>query len=464
MTAPLPRIAAAFDRADRYDSAARVQRHAALMLANRIDMAFREAPPNRILEFGCGTGFLTGHLRRLFPQADILATDIAPNMLRRAAERLAGQSIDFAVMDAETAENSGRFDLVCSNFCAQWLMDQPTAFAHLACLLAPGGRLMFTTLAEGSFDEWRQSCADASVPCGLHRYPDIRALTQAWPIGGRGEWSVEPIVDTPESALSFLRDLRAIGAHAPPPGSHSAGAMLRRAIRQFDESGHGLTYQVAFGQFERAAPFQGVFISGTDTGVGKTLVSACLTRAWNATYWKPLQSGLDDEEGDTPTVSKLSGADASRLLPPAYALGASLSPLAAAKASGHEIELTKLECPEIPTEPVIIEGAGGLLVPATETLMMIDLAALYNMPVLLVARSGLGTINHTLLSIEALKRRGIPIAGVVLNGPANPGNKAAIERFGAVKVIAEIPLLTEVTPEAVAAVAGRLPAYGSWVA
>jgi dethiobiotin synthetase len=188
---------------------------------------------------------------------------------------------------------------------------------------------------------------------------------------------------------------------------------------------------------------QGFFVTGTDTDVGKTVVSAWLLSHIDALYWKPVQAGAEPET-DAATVRRLAGLDEDRILPEAYVLPEAIAPHETARRAGVTIDMAKLEAPA--TERLlVVEGAGGLLVPLTDTDYVIDLAAQLYLPVILVARSTLGTINHTLLSIEALRRRGLPLAGVVVNGPETPHNRTAIERFGEVNVIAEIPWLPELT-------------------
>jgi dethiobiotin synthetase len=144
------------------------------------------------------------------------------------------------------------------------------------------------------------------------------------------------------------------------------------------------------------------------------------------------------------TVRRLAEVAADRILPEAYLLPDAMAPHEAARRAGVTIEMAKL-APPATNRLLIAEGAGGILVPLTGDDYVIDLAAQLQLPILLVARSTLGTINHTLLSIEALRRRGLPLAGVVMNGPETPHNRAAIERYGDVDVIAEIPSLPSVT-------------------
>jgi dethiobiotin synthetase len=188
---------------------------------------------------------------------------------------------------------------------------------------------------------------------------------------------------------------------------------------------------------------QGFFVTGTDTDVGKTVVSAWLLTHLDALYWKPVQAGAEAAT-DAAAVRRLAEISADRILPEAYMLPEAVAPHEAARRAGITIDMAKLKAPET-DKLLIVEGAGGLLVPVTETDYVIDLAAQLHLPVILVARSTLGTINHTLLSIEALHRRGLPLAGVVVNGPETPHNRTAIERYGEVNVIAEIPWLPEPT-------------------
>jgi dethiobiotin synthetase len=185
-------------------------------------------------------------------------------------------------------------------------------------------------------------------------------------------------------------------------------------------------------------------VSGTDTGIGKTLLSAMLMAALpEYYYWKPIQSGIviaHDQDGtDSETVRRLSGCAPERILPEAYVFSQPLSPHAAAAIDGITIEKEKLRLPNV--SPLIIEGAGGLLVPLTKELLFIDMFQSWNLPVLLVCRSGLGTINHTLISVEALRRRDIPILGCVLIGEINLSNEKAIEHYGNVAVLGSIPPL-----------------------
>ena len=191
-----------------------------------------------------------------------------------------------------------------------------------------------------------------------------------------------------------------------------------------------------------------IFITGTDTDVGKTAVSAWACQAWDADYWKPVQAGLEPTT-DTETVMRLGGLSRSRVHPSTYELTAPMSPHAAAAIDGVTIALDDFERPQT-NRPLVVEGAGGVLVPLNDRDLMVDLVKHLDIPVIVVARSGLGTINHTLLTLEALRTRHVPIAGVVTVGEPHASNRAALEHFGRVAVIAEIPKVERVTPEAVA--------------
>lgn len=199
---------------------------------------------------------------------------------------------------------------------------------------------------------------------------------------------------------------------------------------------------------------EGFFVTGTDTDVGKTLVSAWLMTHLDANYWKPVQAGAAPET-DSATVRRLAEVPPERILPEAYVLEEAIAPHEAARRAGIEIQMAKLVPPSA-DRLLVAEGAGGFLVPLNDEAYVADLAIELHLPVLLVARSTLGTINHTLLSLEAIRRRGLALAGVVINGPETPHNRAAIERYGKVEVIAEIPWLDEVNRSTLKAIEPEL--------
>ncbi len=172
-----------------------------------------------------------------------------------------------------------------------------------------------------------------------------------------------------------------------------------------------------------------VFVTGTDTGIGKTLVSAMLMSALDATYWKPIQSGLE-EETDSEFVQRVSGAEESRIIPERWKLVAPMSPHASADLEDVHISLNDFELPGYSTRHLIVEGAGGLIVPINWEHTVLDLIEYLKLPVLLVARSELGTLNHTLLSLKALRDRDIEVISVIMSGPYHPSNKETLRHFG----------------------------------
>jgi dethiobiotin synthetase len=192
-------------------------------------------------------------------------------------------------------------------------------------------------------------------------------------------------------------------------------------------------------------------VAGTDTDVGKTMVSALLVRGLGASYWKPVQCGDLAVGGDSGRVGQLAGLSAAeaaeRILPEAYRLAAPASPNQAAAAEGLVVLEEQLQLPAV-SGPLVVECAGGLLVPLRDDLLQITMIERWQLPVVLVARSGLGTLNHTLLSLEALDRRGIPLLGLVLNGKPHGANRSSLERIGRVPVLLELPPLGDPGPAA----------------
>ncbi|MEQ8525522.1 MAG: dethiobiotin synthase [Gracilimonas sp.] len=176
-----------------------------------------------------------------------------------------------------------------------------------------------------------------------------------------------------------------------------------------------------------------LFITGTDTGIGKTFISAMLMSSLDATYWKPVQAGLD-EETDTEFVKRVSEVADQRIIPERYRLNTPMSPHGAADIDKVEISLHDFSLPDFETKHLIVEGAGGLWVPINWKESILDLITQFDIPVLLVARSELGTLNHTLLSLEALRSRSVEVFGVILNGPHHQSNRETIEHFGKVPV------------------------------
>ena len=453
------RLRRAFDAAaDTYDAAAPVQRAVAQRLAEKI-AALPLPPRPRILEIGCGTGFLTAALRDRIWDADWLVTDLSPRMLDVCRTRVGtGSGIAFQILDGERPDRDGRrFDLVCSSLAFQWFDDLEAALGRLSDLLAPDGWLAFSTLAEGTLAEWRQAHTVLDLDCGAPDHPS--SLTLAEMLGPRGRIETETVVQAHADARAFLDDLKAIGAASSPPGRLPlAPGDLKRVMRRFDEAGSSVRYEIAYGfRRQRAERLRGVFVTGTDTGVGKTVVSACLAKAWGADYWKPVQTGLAEETGDTATVAALAQLPAARLHPPAHEFAPPVSPHLAAEEAGARIDLQSLELPPS-GRPVVVEGAGGTLVPLNEHQSMLDLMAQLDLPVVLVAANRLGAINQTLLSLEALRAQGLEVLGVVLTGEPFGDNRAAIAHHGRVRILAELPHALRIDVGQIATWASVFPA------
>ncbi|OAP43345.1 dethiobiotin synthetase [Sinorhizobium glycinis] len=189
-----------------------------------------------------------------------------------------------------------------------------------------------------------------------------------------------------------------------------------------------------------------VVITGTDTGIGKTVFAAALTDALAGCYWKPVQAGLDGET-DSETVRRLGRMEARRILTEAYRLATPASPHLSARLDGATIQPDSLSPPSVDA-PLVIEGAGGLLVPLTERTVFADVFQRWQIPVVLCARTELGTINHTLLSLEALRVRSIPIVGVAFIGEARADTENIIGELGHVPVLGRLPRLDPLTPDA----------------
>jgi dethiobiotin synthetase len=182
-------------------------------------------------------------------------------------------------------------------------------------------------------------------------------------------------------------------------------------------------------------------ITGTDTDIGKTVFSAGLAGMLGARYWKPVQAGLPS---DSQTVAELSGVD---IVPEAYRLKLAASPHQAAAEEGITIDPDSLNPPD---GPVVIEGAGGLMVPLTRQTLFIEVFARWKLPIILCARTQLGTINHTLLSLAAIRAHNIPLHGVAFIGEANPESEKIISEIGKAKCLGRLPVIEPLTPSRLA--------------
>lgn len=201
---------------------------------------------------------------------------------------------------------------------------------------------------------------------------------------------------------------------------------------------------------------RGLFVTGTDTGVGKTVVSAALAHRYAGPaplrYWKPIQTGTEQDD-DTAEVRRLTTGTSVEILDEGVRLPRPVSPHLAASLAGTSIDMGQVVAPfeRYPlTDRWVVEGAGGLLVPINEGDLMADLIQRLGLTVLVVARSSLGTINHTLLTLESLRARLLPVAGILMVGEPNNDNRSAIEAYGQTAVVGELPRLDPLTSDALA--------------
>jgi malonyl-CoA O-methyltransferase len=244
------RIASAFSaQADVYDAAADLQWLVAERLSEQIVSRVKKAP-QRILEIGCGTGFLSARLADAFPDSHLFLTDIAPTMLARCKARL-GDRHHYKVLDGERPEGlSGQFDLIASNLAFQWFVDLPGALARLADLLAPGGQMIFATLGQETFTEWRRAHQLLDLSCGTPTYPKPENFPWPEPPFAH-DYIDEKILHPYADGRDFINSLKLLGASEPAPGYRplSPGAM-RRLLAALSE-GFDATYHVIYGEVRR---------------------------------------------------------------------------------------------------------------------------------------------------------------------------------------------------------------------
>jgi len=195
-------------------------------------------------------------------------------------------------------------------------------------------------------------------------------------------------------------------------------------------------------------------LAGIGTDVGKTVASALICEVLAADYWKPVASGSDDGPIDHQVIKGLITEGESRVHEPRYVFGKSLSPHVAAALEGRSIELNALLTPPETPKRLVIELAGGILVPLNDSLTNLDLLSSWRFPVVVVSRHYLGSINHTLLTLDVLRSRDIPIAGVVFNGDELPDTERIILKLSEVTVLGRIPIQTEITAATVRSLAG----------
>ena len=244
----------AFGAASAYDDNARVQRIAAEKLAARIAALPLPASP-RVLEIGCGTGFLTQALLDHGIGGEWLITDLAPEMLARCRDRIGdAPGRRFAVLDGEyDAPPDLSYDLVCSSLAMQWFDDQPAAIARMLGWLAPGRHCLFTTLGENTFSEWRTAHAAEGLGPGTPRFASVDVLASILPEAQVTPPQAEMLIDQHGDARQFLGALRAIGATTAAPRHRPlSAAELRRVMRRFEQGGSQISYEVVTCHFTRA--------------------------------------------------------------------------------------------------------------------------------------------------------------------------------------------------------------------
>lgn len=247
-------IKAAFSAALDYDAHARVQHTVATELADRIAALPLPEDP-RILEIGCGTGFLTQALADRGIRGEWLITDLSPVMVERCRQRV-GETGNrrFAVFDGEygAPEHGPRFDLICSSLAMQWFDDIERAVTRMLGWLPPGGHCIFTTLAAGTFAEWQEAHRGEQADAGTPRFPSVAQLAAMEPAGEAGTHWVSGHRQTHSGARDFLRSLKAIGADTPSAHHQPlAPATLRRVMRAFEDAGSTITYEVVTCHFTR---------------------------------------------------------------------------------------------------------------------------------------------------------------------------------------------------------------------
>ncbi|WP_316839659.1 dethiobiotin synthase [Pedobacter gandavensis] len=190
------------------------------------------------------------------------------------------------------------------------------------------------------------------------------------------------------------------------------------------------------------------FITGIGTGIGKTIVSAILTQKLQADYWKPIQSG-DLDQSDSLSIQNLISNTKTIIHPEQYKLSRPLSPHLSARLDGIEINAQALVLPKTDNH-LVIEGAGGLMVPINEKELIMDMIPVLNAKVIVVSQNYLGSINHTLLTLEVLKSKGIQVEGIIFNGEENQESESYIANYSGIPLLGKIPKLTYLDSKSIA--------------
>ncbi len=247
-------IAQSFGKASNtYEKDAPVQRWTAGFLAEVIKGLSVEQPAD-CLEIGCGTGFLTQEIVTLFPHANLLITDLSPDMLENCRARI-GDNVSYQVMDGEHPALDRKFDLIVSSLAFQWFHDLESALKGLSDLLKPGGRLVFTTLGQETFQEWRDNLNQQGMAVGLHNYPSLQDMQKIAIQGCQVCFDRQKRLQPYENGLAFLRALKMIGAQAPQSGYQPLlPGQMRKVIKALEASGRcAMTYDILVGTITKEA-------------------------------------------------------------------------------------------------------------------------------------------------------------------------------------------------------------------
>ena len=466
--------------------------------------------PAAIVDAGCGTGEAQRELALRYPKARRVALDLALPMLAAARDRVRARGSpltrlagfvrgareppppDWVCGDiAALPFAPGAFDLVWSNLALQWINDLPRAIKEFRRVLKVGGLASFTTFGPDTLKELRAAFADVDRHTHVSRFVDMHDIGDLLVEAGFADpvMDMEYVTLTYTDGAALMRDLRAIGATNATIG-RPRGLMGRERWRRTLAALDGMrrdgripaTFEVIYGHAWKVAPKEtaegtadrpvrapaarvgggeasvmtrGIFVTGTDTGVGKTRVAVALLRGLaadgvRAIGMKPVAAGILPGEARNADVTALIdaagvAADVADINP--YSYPQPIAPHLAAARQGTGIDMGIIAAAyarlAARSAAVVVEGAGGALTPLSERTDMLDIAARLGLPVLLVVGVRLGCLNHALLTAQAIRARGLELVGWVANriDPAMPeaaANVATLARMLAAPLIADL--------------------------
>ena len=498
----------AFARAARtYDAAAVLQREVGARMMERLEVV--KLVPSSILDAGCGTGDALGELAARYPRASRIAVDVAPPMLAAARAktrvrrslfarlsaglRAAAIAREPAFVCADVAAlpfEAASFELVWSNLTLQWVAELDGALAEMHRVLAVGGLITFTTFGPDTLKELRSAFAQIDAAPHVARFIDMHDIGDLLVHTG----FADPVMQMETITMTYAR---ADGAVARPQGDRrderrggtfacadraaSIRTRARRARRACarrphtgDVRGHlrprleGRAKAHARGPRDRASrpraeasmsvlpqTASGVFVTGTDTGVGKTFVAAGIARALaraarRVAVMKPVAAGIEPGArvpDDVATLVAAANVDAPLADVNPYAFAPAIAPHIAAAQSGTAIDVERIAAAyarlAARADVVVVEGAGGALVPLGARTDMLDIAIALRLPVLLVVAVRLGCLNHAILTDIALRMRGVRFAGWIANR-VDPSMPAADENVCALTDALAAPMVADI--------------------